>query len=97
MTTIVILDIQSKESEIDNLLSLFKKDLSDTRAYEGCLEILISINQADPLNIILHEKWKSKEHYDRYLNWRKKTGSFNQLTSFLSTPPKIHFHNILEI
>ena len=48
--------------------------LKDTRAYEGCKALYFVQNQDDLSNLEFIEKWDSKEHYEKYLQWRVESG-----------------------
>ena len=59
------------ESEfIDELNVLLK----ETRSYEGCHAVYFIQNQDDPSNLEFCSKWDSKQHYEKYLQWRIESG-----------------------
>ena len=59
------------ESEfIDELNVLLK----ETRSYEGCHAVYFIQNQDDPSNLEFCSKWDSRQHYEKYLQWRIESG-----------------------
>jgi quinol monooxygenase YgiN len=62
------------------------KILSDTRAFEGCLEVEVLIDADDPTHIVAVEKWASEQHDAAYRAWRAGDGKTN-LAAYLVSPP----------
>lgn len=60
--------------------------LSDTRAFEGCLEVQVLTDNADPTHLVAVERWESEERDAAYRAWRAGDGKTN-LASFLVSPP----------
>ncbi len=60
--------------------------LSDTRAFEGCLEVEVLIDADDPTHIVAVEKWASEQHDAAYRAWRAGDGKTN-LAAYLASPP----------
>ncbi len=48
--------------------------LKETRAYEGCHGVYFIQNLDDPTNLEFFSKWDSREHYEKYLQWRVDSG-----------------------
>jgi len=45
-----------------------KNILPITRVYDGCHSVLFTQNRDDVNNMIIVEKWESREIYEAYLN-----------------------------
>ncbi len=97
MSVNVILDIQSKPECIDELKSTLENILPDTRSFDGCLNVKVIENQDNPLNILLFEDWVSREHQEKYLQWRAETGALEALGNMLTQPPSIQYFDDLNI
>jgi len=97
MSVNVLLEIQSNPEDLDKLKSTFEHILPDTRGYEGCIGVQVVCNQDDPLNILLIETWETREHYEKYLAWRVKTGAIDALGRMLSQAPSIRYYDNLNI
>ena len=68
------------ESEfIDELNVLLK----ETRSYEGCHAVYFIQNQDDPSNLEFCSKWDSKQHYEKYLQWRIESGVLEETANKL--------------
>ena len=93
MAVTVLLEIQAKPEHVDEIKSTFKEILPDTRAYEGCLGVDVISNQDESTNIVLVEKWETRQHYEKYLGWRQETGFVDRLVALLSAPPSIRYYD----
>jgi quinol monooxygenase YgiN len=95
MSAIVLVEMQVKPDAINEMKSLLKKILPDTRVYDGCKSVNIYGNLDDSGNLVFYERWDSKKQYDSYLTWRTETGVLAQLGAMLESPPSIrHFEKI---
>jgi quinol monooxygenase YgiN len=93
MSIVVLLDFKVKPDGVEDSIQLFKKILPDTRAYPGCEGVDVYNNADDPTNIILYERWQSKEHYQKYLAWRTQTGFMDTFGAKLAGAPTIRYFN----
>lgn len=92
----VVLELQSSAENIEQLKSIFKEILPDTRKYDGCQSIEVFDNQDDANNLILVERWESRQHYEAYLAWRTETGTLNTIGSLATQPPSIRFYDAVD-
>jgi len=94
MTVTVLLEVQAKPENIEKLRLIFSEILVDTRNYQGCIDVKVLGDQDDPLNLVLVEKWQSRQHYQNYFAWRTETGALEILAALLCKEPSIrYFHN----
>jgi len=93
MSVTVLLELQSQSENLEELKSFFKNMLPDTRAYEGCQGVNVIGNQDDSCNLVLVEKWDSRQHYEKYLGWRTETGALEVLSALLAQPPSIRYYD----
>ena len=70
----VILQLNIKKSLESECIEELNILLKDTRAYEGCNALYFVQNLDDPTNLEFCSKWDSKEHYEKYLQWRVESG-----------------------
>lgn len=97
MSVNVVLEVQAKPECIDELNLTLIKILPDTRSFDGCLNVKVTVNQDDPLNIVIFETWESRQHYETYLAWRSDTGALLALGKLLSQEPSIRYFDDLAI
>lgn len=97
MSTVVLLEIQVKPEEINAVKAMLKEVLPDTRAYAGCQGIDIYGNLDDNGNLVFYERWASRDHYQKYLNWRMETGVLDKLGAKLAGPPKIRYYERVDV
>ena len=97
MSVIVILEAHVKPETIDNFKTNLKDLLVDTRNYDGCEKLLVNINQDDPLNIVIVERWETRQQYEKYLGWREETGVLAEFGEALTEPPNIRFFDETDI
>ena len=93
MSVTVLLEVQSKPKNLIELKSTLKNILRDTRAYEGCQGSDVIGNQDDSCNLVLIEKWDSRQHFEKYLGWRTETGALEALGAMLAQPPSIRYYD----
>jgi quinol monooxygenase YgiN len=96
MSVVVLLEIQVKPEALDEMKAFLKKNLPDTRAYDGCQGVDIYGNLDDTGNLVLYERWDSRQHYEKYLAWRTETGALNQLGTMVAAPPSIRYFQRLD-
>ena len=60
MAVTVILEVKAKPGTGDNLVSVFRQILPDTRSYDGCISLELIQNQDDPDVLIAYECWETR-------------------------------------
>ena len=83
----------AKEKEINQF---FERILQGTRDFSGNEGAKISCLPEDSSKLVLVEYWKTKEDFDKYLNWRKEIGDFATLGSMLAIEPDIQSFEVLD-
>ncbi|NCF68301.1 MAG: hypothetical protein GWP61_20245 [Chloroflexi bacterium] len=70
----VIVDINLKPGGAEKWTAALKERFPTTRAWDGCEEIYLCVDQNDPEHLMLVEKWASNEAYANYANgqWRSQ-------------------------
>lgn len=96
MSVVVLLEIQVKPEAVNELKAMLKKNLPDTRAYNGCQGLDVYGNLDDTGNLVFYERWASREQYQKYLAWRTETGTMDQLGAMLKAPPSIRYYERLD-
>ncbi len=97
MSVKILLELQVLPEKIEELKASFALMLRDTRAFDGCIDLLVVTNQDDALNMVLIETWESREKYDKYMAWREETGGLDILGSMLSQPPSIRYFDGIDL
>ena len=93
-TTVVLLEIQVKPECVEEVKAFLKEVLPDTRAYAGCQGIDIYGNLDESTNLVFYERWDTRDHYQKYLNWRTETGA---LGAKLAGPPSIRYYDRIDV
>ena len=97
MSTVVLLEMQVKPEAVNEVKAMLKELLPDTRAYAGCQGIDIYNNLDDGGNLVFYERWNTRDHYQKYLNWRTETGVLDKLSAKLAGPPKIRYYERVDV
>ena len=63
--------------------------LSVTRAWEGCQSIECYESSENSLQVVIWQKWNSKENHESYVKHRHEDGSFTFLHELIASPPEI--------
>jgi quinol monooxygenase YgiN len=88
--TLVHLEVKAKPERVHDVIGLLKQLLPETRAYDGCQEVAVYLNE-DGRTFVYFEMWDSKSHYERYLAWREETGVLAELVALIEDPPNIRY------
>ena len=91
MSITVLLDLKAQSGSMDTLKQLFVEILPDTRKFEGCEGLEVLINQDDGENLILVERWQSRQQYEKYFAWRQESGLLDRLGPLLAAPPGLRY------
>ena len=83
MSVMVLLDFEINEGKLEEFLGILESTLPDTRAYDGCLFLKTCIYENEN-KICLVEEWKTKEHQQRYFEWRVSTGLTSAIEPFVN-------------
>ncbi len=70
--------------------------LPDTRAFDGCHYIDVYFETDKPNNMLLVEKWDSREHYQKYHAWRTETGVIDKIRSMVEGEASIRFFELID-
>jgi quinol monooxygenase YgiN len=62
-----------------------------TRAFDGCKFITAYGVEGEPDRFVVLERWASKDHYQRYLAWRRETGYFEKTAGRMASPPVLRY------
>jgi len=71
--------------------SYFAEILPDTRAFDGCHYIDVYFETDKPNNMVLVEKWDSREHYQKHNVWRTETGVIDKILSMVDGAASVRF------
>jgi quinol monooxygenase YgiN len=96
MSVQVVLELKVKPESVDTVTAMFKEILPDTRAYAGCEGITLHSNVDDPSNMILLERWQTREHHEKYMAWRTETGVLGKLIPLLTGAPSARYFNDID-
>ncbi len=88
---IVTLRVKNKPDAAEKLDRLCREFFLDTRQFEGCLWVHAYRKEGSPQEVIFLEEWRSIEHYNKYLDWRKGNGTLERMTDLLDGPPVIEY------
>ena len=96
MTVSVLLEGVLKEGLVDEFVEICKGAYPVTRAYDGCKGINLTLNVDDSRNFVMTETWDSKEHYEKYLQWRVESGVMGAFSSkFLDEEPVWRYFDLV--
>ena len=93
----VTLTFTVKPERAEEFISLLKSLLPDTRAYDGCLKVDVYQDQGNAGSILLVEDWTSKQHQEKYQEWRDETGIAEVVGPFLAGDPSFRYLDHLDV
>lgn len=89
MQVLVILEAKIRTGVLTQVKVLLRDMLPETRAQEGCRDIDVYLDPAQPEAVMLVERWDSLQHYKKYRLWRIKSGTMDKFTALLQGSPQI--------
>jgi quinol monooxygenase YgiN len=96
MSAIVIVDLPATSATRDELVTLLKEALPDTRAFEGNLGASLCSEHEDSTMVSVVERWETLEHYLAYDAWRAETGFMEQVGPLLGGEPGERHLDVLD-
>ncbi len=97
MATRIVVELDVKSENRDELVGAMKEGLSDTRAYDGCNEVRLYEGDDDPNHLVIIEEWESRGHHERYMAWRTETGMMAKWMQMLSKEPRMSYLNGIRV
>lgn len=91
MSIMVLVQAKINPEFTHEMKSYLAQILPDTRAYDGCHFIDLYFDTDKPNNMVLVEKWDSREHYQKYHAWRTQTGVIDKIRSMVDGSASIRF------
>ena len=92
----VNLQLKIKQGLESDFVEELKKHLPDTRAFDGCHALYFGESQEGSGNFEFFSKWTSKEHYDKYIEWRTESGLMGEIANkYFEGEPVWRFFNIV--
>jgi quinol monooxygenase YgiN len=92
---VVFVEFWLKSSSLNEALPVLHDALTDTRAFDGCVQVDVLAENDDPTHLIVVEQWSTPEHRAAYRKWRAGEGALTRVAPFLARPPvtDIYTHN----
>ncbi len=95
MSVLVLVEINVKPGNADDVTNFLRDELHATRGFEGCNGLTFHRNQDDPNTMVAVEDWDSRQHYEKYLAWRTERGDLEKLVGWSQGDPSIrYFDNV---
>jgi quinol monooxygenase YgiN len=92
----ITLQFQSKPDQADDVIDMLRKNLPDTRSYDGCESLVVHQSQDDPTMFLIYEQWAARPKYEAYLAWRTETGVLEELLAMLAGEPTFGFYDTVD-
>lgn len=91
MSLHVTLELTATDGRVGELIAVFKRHLPDTRARQGCEFVTIHQDQDKPNQILLIERWATREDDDAYRSWRAGDGAIKEMAGLVAARPVIRY------
>ena len=93
MSVRVLFDMSVKPERLGDLKAALTAILPDTRVYDGYEDLRVVEDVDDANHVVLIEQWASRQHHEKYIEWRTETGVMGQLAEMVSAPPIVTYLN----
>ena len=84
VTEKMLVEIPVKAEPREELIVALNEVLVDTRAYAGCRQAAIWINEQDTDKVWIYEEWQSRAHQEAYVAWRTETDNTSHLGPYIN-------------
>lgn len=91
MSVTVLVELKIRQDMADAYAARLVSVFPETRAFDGCEDIVAYRDEAAPERIVLVERWQTRDHYDRYIEFRRGQGVFDRLATIVDEPMKVRF------
>ena len=91
MSILVILELNAKPGQAQEITTFLRDELFHTRGFDGCNSITIHENQDDPNNLVFIENWDTKGQHEKYQGWRTERGDIDKLVGWIDGPPSVRY------
>jgi quinol monooxygenase YgiN len=91
MSITVMVELTVKAEFADGYCVRLQEAFPETRAYDGCEDIVAYRDEQQLQRIVVVERWASRAHYERYIEWRRGQGIFDRLASISEIPISVSF------
>ena len=96
MSVIVVVEWKAKTGNGAAMREKILSILPDTRSWKGCQWLELIVNQDDPDNLVVWERWDDRASYEDYLKWRVDAGMVATLRSMAVGGPSIRFYDTIK-
>jgi quinol monooxygenase YgiN len=96
VSILVLLDLEAQPENVEKVKERLEVILVDTRAFEGCEDVIVHQDQDDPRHFVLEERWVDREKSDAYSAWRAGRFELDGLRPLMARAVKTHY-NALDI
>ena len=94
MSILTVLELHAIDGKAEDVKSLLKTHLADTRARPGCESVTVHQDQAQPHSILLVERWASKADDEAYRAWRAAEGAITEMGPLLAGATVRYFDDV---
>jgi quinol monooxygenase YgiN len=91
MSVLILLEVNTKPGQANELTNWLRDELHHTRGSDGCNGLTVHTNQDDPNNVLIVESWDSRAQYEKYLSWRAERGDIEKMGAWVAGPPSIRY------
>jgi quinol monooxygenase YgiN len=94
MSILVLLSMEAGPGNVPAVLDRLREILVDTRAFDGCEQVVVHQDEDVPERIVLEERWASRAHSDAYSAWRADRVEKDGLRALLASAVKTHYDRL---
>lgn len=96
MAVTVLLTIHTKPDRSDDMVKFLADILGDSRAWNGCISISVTRDQADENEIYVVERWETRKDHEEYFAWRVESGTLSESLQYMEGGPVIRYFDELD-
>ena len=87
MAIVSLLELTLRPEAVEEAPAVIRETLVATRAFDGFLDVQVTVDATDPTHVVLIETWESLDHDSAYRVWRSTPEGASSLGTVLASPP----------
>jgi quinol monooxygenase YgiN len=87
MAIVSLLELTLRPDAVEDAPAVIRETLVATRAFDGFVDVQVTVDATDPTHVVLIETWESLDHDSAYRVWRATPEGASSLGTVLASPP----------
>ena len=97
MSILILREGQIQPDKITEMKAYLLQIVPETRSYDGCQGVDVYYSMDNPGDMVVLQQWESRDHFEKYQQWREETGVFAKSVSMLTGPLSTRYFERVDV